>query len=460
MDPSRELEQIRRVDLRSWAMTVLQLEPNSSPNTLRGDAVECALGMANQAYRPPELQEIDALHFLIHDQQPMEFFLPDQFGQTDSVFSAMTLPESIATLSNDRRSSQDDFGVIKAAIELFTEAPPSKRLEIVSWAKQYLDKLPTKDSQKTLRALTNEYESVPIVAQFLVYLSKHVDEVRPLSKSCIDEALDNKMPPTAEESSEPFSTGSRLLIVVLIVIGGMIGFLNQAFRAPARNNQQNQGATVPKPAIPGYDPTGVADQIRWSFWAAINGSPFDVSAESILPRDRLFVLMRRESGEHSVKSIVNAMYLARRYRWLYREQHMIRSYLAEQIMSLDGEDIQLDDNGQWRVKNSAAAEEIFNFFLKPAKRWSDKVREIRDQNDLLNEAFWNSTVIELTPREVAIVLEGDPAKTLELDRKLYPDPVEFDLVRRLREQNEPLERSLEQAYGHHRQQTLQYSVVD
>lgn len=466
-----------------WAAKALGGKDIGKPGSLRLRAVEQSIRMLRNPQRPLDIPTIAALHFGLHNRRPSTLLLaghaasqrhelrrrladlaPETLADHASVDNLAEVREIAEQgLLNERviRAAGVARGVkrkggnelatwIADAWYRFVAAPPGDRPAIMVTLNGQLQSADRATVELTIRQFQKRIAADPEAADFLACLAEPSPGVPRLSQACIAGLVASPAPATAA-SGEKSGSGNLVFAAVMVAIW-VFGILRAIFQNAIDEPVRPHSSPFQQPP-PVTSPRLTAEQIMLE---QVDESPFQPSAFETLT---VLLMARDDPKAADFDRLRENMGEMRRRRWLFREQHMIRCLAQTGRIPEPDATITLFDDGEWETSHPAQAREVIDVFIRPENEWSGAILKLREQADCLNPQFWKSAVVELTSDEIKLVLEGDPARTLELDRRLYTDPVEFELVRRLRDQNVPLDRTPGKAYGHH-WRTMDQSDLD
>ncbi|MBL8889171.1 MAG: hypothetical protein JNL67_04285 [Planctomycetaceae bacterium] len=426
--------------LDDWAIGLLGLKRTSDARRLREQAIGylCELSdSSNSSCSELDLPTIEALFWLIHQQTPNLFLV-----STSPRSTTRNLPTNITEL--------DRVPALQLALTAFIHAAPGDRLRIAAWARMQLESWSSHERRRVVDRLKREFQWAPVAEHFFAYLGPHVEYGRPVSRSCIVKSVQASLPkPAVTRLPKQKATFSeRLTHLVLFGLMLFFVFLGVGFY---RNANRSSRAEVPSksPRLSRADTESLVKNMSAALLESVDVSPFELETRADASKLMFISHFLSQSTNADSRAIPEALKIARYYRWIYREQYLVRSYLAENDQSVDKETISFTDDGGWRVRKNVEAEEILLTFLHQSQRSRNAIEDLRRKGTSLNQEFWKSTALDLSVEEATTVLQGDFDKTFEIDKKLYPNPQEFELVRRLRRQNASLDRSQWRAYGHH-----------
>lgn len=434
-----ETESKERERLNDWAIELLGLERTSESDLLRQQAIRYLSELPDSSRLDLDLPKIEALYWLIHQRKPREFLI-----------ASPARPATINLTANIAVS--DHYPVLQAALTAYIHAAPVERLEIAAGAKRQLDAGTPLERRQMVDRLRREFQWAPVAQYFFVYMASHAKHGRPISRACISKLVQTAIPTPTRQPKPKTTSRERLTQVALV--GLLLFFVLMGVSIYRAANRPSRTADFPRtPRLSGADTKALAKAMSAMLLESVDVSPFEPESRSD-PTQAMFIIhLLSPSQKSDSRSIPELLSVTRRYRWVYREQHLIRAYLAEHGLPEANPEatatISFVDDGRWRVSKYAEAEEILLVFLNPTERTRAEIERQRQQEVSQNPGFWKSTALDLSPEETIVVLRGDVEKTLEIDKKLYPDSQEFELVRRLRQQNAALDRSAWRAYGHH-----------
>jgi hypothetical protein len=198
-------------------------------------------------------------------------------------------------------------------------------------------------------------------------------------------------------------------VIFVIFVGNVTHQLTKHF------DETDRGTVVPRsPPFVSYVDPAIADPM-FIFYRSVDVHPLQGDTAD-----------RRFAGTSPVFPRLKTY---RWRRWLFREQVLIKKFAREHD-ALTRNRIELVDDGSWKTKTTAEQKEIADVWLSIHPQTKSD-RPVSDANAV----FWASRVHLLSDLEIAILREGDPEKTVHLDKLLYPDPTEYAVARVLRSQN-------------------------
>lgn len=320
--------------------------------------------------------------------------------------------------------------VLEHAWSHFSHARPPERLVIATAARQELERrgmLPAQDEQQRFLCRFVEHDGANA---FISWFADPAPTVPGLRDSCL-EAL------AGIKRQKPGLSRAAQLALGLVCFLAIMAIMAWAEFKPRKSNPGIAPNRLPNPPI---------INVQQVILAMVDQTPYELTAMDLL------ALLRQSAVDNnpSMTGLKETVLEMRQRRWLYREQHMVECCLANNGGRVPEGEIALDDDRGWETHSPAEAREIYDALVQPGPQREQAIARIRADGGGLNPKFWNSAVLDLTREEVALVLEGDLSATLELDRRLYPEPAAFELIRRVREQNQKLERVPGKAFGHHR----------